>query len=30
MAEPFASLPMYDLPELRAATDNWWAGLAPP
>ncbi|MEK0083364.1 phosphate/phosphite/phosphonate ABC transporter substrate-binding protein [Benzoatithermus flavus] len=23
-----ASLPMYDLPELRAATDGWWAGLA--
>lgn len=23
-----ASLPMYDLPELRAATDAWWAGLA--
>ncbi|MGP1394812.1 MAG: phosphate/phosphite/phosphonate ABC transporter substrate-binding protein [Inquilinaceae bacterium] len=25
---PLASLPMYDLPELRAATDAWWAGLA--
>lgn len=23
-----ASLPMYDWPELRAATDAWWAGLA--
>ena len=23
-----ASLPMYDLPELRWATDRWWAGLA--
>src|SRR6185312_8107473 len=23
-----ASLPMYDLPELRAATDAWWKGLA--
>jgi len=23
-----ASLPMYDLPELRAATDDWWRGLA--
>ncbi len=23
-----ASLPMYDLPELRPATDAWWAGLA--
>lgn len=23
-----ASLPMYDLPELVAATDAWWAGLA--
>ncbi|MSP83028.1 MAG: phosphate ABC transporter substrate-binding protein [Alphaproteobacteria bacterium] len=23
-----ASLPMYDLPEARAATDAWWAGLA--
>lgn len=23
-----ASLPMYDLPALRAATDLWWAGLA--
>ena len=23
-----ASLPMYDLPGLRAATDAWWAGLA--
>ncbi|MGE0214041.1 MAG: phosphate/phosphite/phosphonate ABC transporter substrate-binding protein [Parvibaculaceae bacterium] len=26
---PFiASLPMYDWPEIRAATDAWWAGLA--
>lgn len=24
----FASLPMYDLPELAAATSAWWAGLA--
>jgi ABC-type phosphate/phosphonate transport system substrate-binding protein len=23
-----AALPMYDLPELYAATDTWWAGLA--
>lgn len=23
-----ASLPMYDLPVVRAATDRWWAGLA--
>ena len=23
-----ASLPMYDLPEVRQATDSWWAGLA--
>mgnify|MGYP005839994699 CR=1 FL=1 len=23
-----AALPMYDWPELRAATDGWWAGLA--
>ena len=23
-----ATLSMYDLPELRAATDAWWAGLA--
>lgn len=23
-----ASLPMYDLPEVRGATDSWWAGLA--
>ena len=23
----FASLGMYDLPELTAATDAWWAGL---
>jgi ABC-type phosphate/phosphonate transport system substrate-binding protein len=23
-----ASLPMYDLPEIRAATDAWWEGLA--
>lgn len=23
-----ASLPMYDLPELRAATDAWWQGVA--
>lgn len=22
------SLPMYDLPELRAATDEWWSGVA--
>ena len=28
MADSLASLPMYDLPELRAATDAWWAGLA--
>ncbi len=28
MAERYASLPMYDLPEPRAATDDWWAGLA--
>lgn len=30
MAEPgrHASLPMYDLPELRRATDLWWAGIA--
>lgn len=28
MAERYASLPMYDLPALRAATDDWWAGLA--
>lgn len=30
MAEPgcHASLPMYDLPELRQATDLWWAGIA--
>ncbi len=28
MAERYASLPMYDLPQLRAATDDWWAGLA--
>src|SRR5262249_9918497 len=25
---PLASLPMYDLPELHAATDAWWQGLA--
>jgi len=25
---PVASLPMYDLPELRAVTDAWWEGLA--
>lgn len=25
---PLASLPMYDLPELRQATDAWWTGLA--
>lgn len=25
---PVASLPMYDQPELRAATDAWWQGLA--
>ncbi|MEX0760774.1 MAG: hypothetical protein WD100_14420, partial [Tistlia sp.] len=24
----FACLPMYDLPELRQATDAWWRGLA--
>ncbi|CAA6804909.1 MAG: Unknown protein, partial [uncultured Thiotrichaceae bacterium] len=23
-----ASLPMYDFPEVRAATDAWWAGVA--
>ena len=23
-----AALPMYDLPELRAATDAWWSGIA--
>jgi len=23
-----ASLPMYDLPELRTATDAWWSGMA--
>jgi hypothetical protein len=23
-----AALPMYDLPELQAATDAWWAGIA--
>lgn len=23
-----ASLPMYDLPEIRAATDKWWKGLS--
>ncbi len=23
-----AELPMYDLPELRSATDSWWAGIA--
>ena len=23
-----ASLPMYDLPELRSATDSWWSGVA--
>ena len=23
-----ASLPMYDLPEIRAATDAWWRGLS--
>ena len=23
-----ASLPMYDWPEVRQATDNWWAGIA--
>jgi ABC-type phosphate/phosphonate transport system substrate-binding protein len=23
-----ASLPMYDLPEVRAATDGWWSGVA--
>lgn len=25
---PIASLPMYDWPEIRAATDAWWAGIA--
>ena len=24
----FATLPMYDFPDVRAATDAWWAGLA--
>lgn len=24
----FASLPQYDMPELREATDAWWAGIA--
>lgn len=24
----YASLPMYDLPELRPATERWWSGLA--
>lgn len=28
MAQSIASLPMYDLPDLREATDAWWAGLA--
>lgn len=28
MAERYASLPMYDLAELRVATNGWWAGLA--
>ncbi|MGH6720372.1 MAG: phosphate/phosphite/phosphonate ABC transporter substrate-binding protein [Alphaproteobacteria bacterium] len=28
MASRIASLPMYDLPEARWATDAWWAGLA--
>jgi hypothetical protein len=23
-----AALPMYDWPEIREATDAWWAGLA--
>jgi hypothetical protein len=23
-----ASLPMYDWPEIRSATDAWWAGIA--
>ena len=23
-----ASLPMYDLPEVTAATDTWWSGIA--
>ncbi|MFO1057261.1 MAG: PhnD/SsuA/transferrin family substrate-binding protein [Dongiaceae bacterium] len=27
-APMLASLPMYDLPELAAATDSWWRGLA--
>ena len=34
MAEPHrgrpwvAAMPMYNLPEIRAATDSWWAGIA--
>ncbi len=28
MAEPYASLPMYDLAAVRDATDAWWSGLA--
>lgn len=28
MAERIASLPMYDMPGVRWATDAWWAGLA--
>jgi ABC-type phosphate/phosphonate transport system substrate-binding protein len=28
VAERLASLPMYDLPALRPATDAWWAGLS--
>ena len=28
MRSGLASLPMYDLPELRGFTDAWWAGLA--
>ena len=28
MSAGIASLPMYDLPELRSATDDWWRALA--
>ena len=28
MAEPVASLPMYEIPETAADTDAWWTGLA--
>lgn len=28
MADRIVSLPMYDHPALRAATDSWWAGLS--